>query len=122
MATSTVQSATDMVKKFVKKAGVATPKAKRGRPVGGKKRNGETETVTAQLYRQGKDAVAGAYETAAKAGRALPSTRQIRDQGQSVYSMMEERPLVMGAVGLGVGIALAALLPSMSHKRSRTKK
>jgi hypothetical protein len=122
MATSTVQNATETVKKNLKKAGGANAKTKRGRPVGRKSRTGETETMTAQLYRQGKDAVAGAYETATLAGRALPSTRQIREQGQSVYSMMEERPLVMGAVGLGVGIALAALLPSMSHKGSRTNR
>jgi hypothetical protein len=32
---------------------------------------------------------------------------------------MEERPIVMGAVGLGVGMVLAALLPSFSNRRQK---
>jgi hypothetical protein len=118
MATSTVQHASDMASKSLKKTRAVKSKAKAGRPFGTKNRTKNGESMSAQLYRQGKDAVAGVYETAAKASRAMPkipSTRELRQQGQSVYSMMEERPLVMGAVGLGVGIALAALLPSLKH-------
>lgn len=122
MATSTVQSTPDTVKDIAKKSRSVKRTVKAGRPVGAKKRSKKTESMTSQLFRQGKDAVSGAYETAAKAGRALPkmpSSRELRQQGHTVYTMMEERPLVMGAVGLGVGIALAALLPSMRSSGKR---
>ena len=118
MATSTVQSTSDTTKNIAKKARGVKTKAKAGRPVGTKNRAKDAESMTSQIYRQGKDAMSGAYDTATKARRAMPrmpSARELREQGQSVYSMMEERPLVLGVVGLGVGIALAALLPSMTR-------
>ncbi len=123
MATSTVQSASDIASKTPKKTRAVKSKAKAGRPFGTKNRIESGESMSAKLFRQGKDVIADAYDTAANAGRAMPkipTTRELRQQGQSVYSMMEERPLVLGAVGLGVGIALAALLPSMTRGGKKT--
>lgn len=86
-----------------------------------------TDSLTTKLYRQGKDAASTVYETAALAGAKasnalpdLPKNLNLRSRSQSLYQMMEERPLVMGAVGLGVGMVLAALLPSVSsHNQKR---
>lgn len=85
------------------------------------------EGMTAKLYREGKDAVSSAFDSASiagvRVGKALPKLRNnlhLRARSQSLYTMMEERPLVLGAVGLGVGMVLAGLLPSVSsyrHKR-----
>lgn len=81
----------------------------------------KAQGISARLYRQGRDAMSGAYDAAAGIGSSLPkipSKRQLRKQGQSVYAMVENRPLIFGAVGLGVGMALAALIPSMNSRSS----
>ena len=94
MATSTIQSTPETVKDIAKKSRSVKRTVKAGRPVGAKKRGKKAESMTSQLFRQGKDAVSGAYETAAKAGRAMPkmpSSRELRQQGHTVYTMMEER-------------------------------
>ena len=81
----------------------------------------KTQGMSAKLYRQGRNAMAGAYDAAASIGSSLPKIpgqRQLRKQGQSVYAMVEHNPLIFGAVGLGVGMALAALIPSMSGRSS----
>lgn len=96
----------------------------------GKKTGAKADGLAAKLYHQGRDAVSSAYDSAAKAGakagakasRALPhlpNDLHLRSRGQSFYTMMEERPIVMGAVGLGVGMVLAALLPSFSSDRRK---
>ena len=118
MATSTPQAASESSKRPVaKKASAQKRKSSTRRKVSASSREG----MTSQLYRQGRDAVSSAYDTVSKAGRALPSMPDglhLRSRGQSIYAMMEERPLVIGAVGLGVGMLLAALLPSLAHHRS----
>jgi hypothetical protein len=121
MATSTIQSSSETPKAPSKKARTVKRNAGSG-VTKGRSRNKNSESMTSKIIRQGKDAVSGAYDTAAKARRSMPkmpSARELRDSGHSVYSMMEERPLVLGAVGLGVGIALAALLPSLKHNDNR---
>jgi hypothetical protein len=85
----------------------------------GVKANGD---MASQFYQQGRDAVTGSYDSAVKAGRSFPQMakslrRSTRDQ--SFYTMLEERPLVLGAVGLGVGMVVAAILPSMTSHRGR---
>lgn len=130
MATTTVQSSNSSAKaENEKKASVVKRSIqKRRKGVKALRKSSApkvTEAMTAQVYRQGRDAVTGAYHTAAKVGaeasRALPKlskTIDLRSRGQSVYAMMEEQPLIAGAVGLGVGIVLAALLP---HGRQDTE-
>jgi hypothetical protein len=122
MATSTMQNSTESVRGSAPKK-IATKRKVQAR--GSIKRKGKaSEGLTMQLYRQGRDGVSSAYDSAAKAsaraGSAMPKLRgnlHLLSRSQSVYAMMEERPLVMGAVGLGVGMVLAALLPSMGSHR-----
>jgi hypothetical protein len=94
----------------------------------GKKRAKATvpEGLTAQVYRQGREAISGAYDTAASAGsrvrRGMPKlggNLHLRSRGQSLYATMEEHPYVIGAVGLGVGMVLAAFMPMTSSYRRK---
>lgn len=129
MVSTTVQSNTTANKGGApKKARSGKRKvASRARAANGRSRtrrargasSNRSQGMTAQLYRQGRDMVSGAYETAAKAGRSMPRSIGLRARGKSAYSMLEERPLVMGAVGIGVGMVLGALLPSMTSHRGR---
>ncbi len=115
MATSTTQKNTDNLKATKPKAAKvgSTLKHKAKAKARASTRPG------AQIYRQGRDAVSGIYDSASKASarakRGMPdlrSTLDVRAHSQSLYTTIEEHPFVMGAVGLGVGMVLAALLPS----------
>jgi tetrahydromethanopterin S-methyltransferase subunit F len=126
MATSTVQSNLENNRAAANKKAAKTRNKMKARAVTGKTRAKTAESLSAQLYRQGRDAVSGAYDSAAKAGakasRAMPDLRynlDLRSRSQSLYSTMEAHPIVIGAVGLGVGMVLAALLPSTGKLRSR---
>jgi hypothetical protein len=127
MATTTMQSETDMAKRSTpRKAVKAKRKVKARASTGRRAKPDATEGLGKQLYRQGRDAVSGVYDTASTIGtrarRAMPKLRggvDLRARGESVYSTMEEHPLVIGAVGLGVGMVLAAMLPSMNKRNNR---
>lgn len=107
--------------------GVKSSSPKKGRPVSSKARtrsaNGKPSSrrkvkgLTANLYQQGRDVVSGAYDTAAKAGEYVPHM-SLKSGRQSVYAMIEERPFVVGAVGIGIGMVLASILPSVSSHRN----
>jgi hypothetical protein len=119
MATTSTQTGTDTQAKARKKKR-STKARVTATANGGRRKTARARSngMAAELYRQGRDAVSGAYESGLEMSRAVPKLGKklhIRSRGQSVYSMMEERPLVMGAVGLGVGMVLATLLPSMSR-------
>jgi hypothetical protein len=123
MATSMMQNSTESMRGSAPKKAVKSKRKVQAR--GSVKRKAKArEGLTTQLYRQGRDVVSSAYDSAAKAsaraGSAMPKLGEnlhLRSRSQSLYTMMEQRPLVMGAVGLGVGMVLAALLPSMSSHR-----
>lgn len=123
MATSTTQNSPESIKgNTPRKTAKVTPKAQARASL--KRKGKAADGLTTKLYRQGRNAVSSAYDSAAKAGaRAtsalpeLPGNLHLRSRSQSLYHLMEERPLVMGAVGLGVGMVLAALLPSFSSQR-----
>jgi hypothetical protein len=116
MATTPNQTGTDKprresVKKQKRRKRSATTRNGNGR---GNANGG----MTTQLYRQGRDMVASAYDGATRAGSNLPKLARrmhLRSRGQSIYAAIEERPIVMGVVGLGVGMVIAALLPSMTR-------
>jgi hypothetical protein len=110
------------LKKNAKPARAAKARAKRKSAL----HNSESEGLGAQLYRQGREAMSGAYDSASKVGsrasKAMPSLRgnlDLRSRSQSLYQTMEEHPFVIGAVGLGVGMVLAAMLPSVDRLRHR---
>ena len=56
-----------------------------------------------------------AYTWAGEAGSALPRTaRQLNLPDQkSLQTLIDEKPLILGAVGLGIGVVLGAMLPSV---------
>lgn len=123
MVNTSVQNNSGPVKTgSVKKASATKRKAgPRKNGVAAKGRRKAAEGVTASLYRQGRNAVDGVYNAASGIGSALPKIpRQLhlRERGQAVYGSIEGNPLIYGAVGLGVGILIAALLPSMHSRNS----
>ncbi len=124
MVTTSTQNSSENVKGGASKK--AVPKKRNRQARSGKGKHKTSVELTAHLYEQGKNAISSVYDSAAKAGarasKAMPNIRgnlDLRSHSRSVYSMIEERPLVLGAVGLGVGIMLAALLPLASVHRQQ---
>ena len=66
-----------------------------------------------RLLSRGKRAAGNAYEWAAEgAGRALPlAARRMPDQ-RMVQKLADERPYMLGALGLGIGAMIGLMLPS----------
>ncbi len=60
-----------------------------------------------RYLKRGKVALGDAYAWVGETGRSLPDHR-------SVETYVSDRPLILGAVGLGIGVVLGAMLPSMS--------
>ena len=60
-----------------------------------------------------KSAFGSAYTWAGETGSALPKTarRMGMPNQQTMRELIDEKPLIIGAVGLGVGIALGSILP-----------
>jgi hypothetical protein len=86
--------------------------------------NGGMQTTAVEFLKQGRSVLSGAYDQVSHATQSLPhAARYVTDprKRRSITRMMEERPLMVGAVGLGIGMVLAALLPSFStpHEDSR---
>ncbi len=73
-----------------------------------------------RLLRRGKRAAGGAYEWAAEgASRALPlAARGIPDQ-RMVQKLADERPYMLGAIGLGIGAMIGLMLPSPLGRMNR---
>jgi hypothetical protein len=74
--------------------------------------SGYSDTA-ARFIGRAKSAFGDAYTWVGETGNALPKTaRRIGLPNQrSVQAFMDEKPLIMGAVGLGLGVALGAMLP-----------
>lgn len=71
-----------------------------------------------RLIKRGKAAFGDASAWAGKTASALPKTARnigAPDQ-QAVQTFMSERPLIVGAVGLGLGVVLGSMLPSIDSK------
>jgi hypothetical protein len=69
----------------------------------------------ARLIARGKSAFGDAYAWAGEASSALPKTPRdfgLPDQ-KSLKAMVDDRPLIIGAVGLGIGLARGSMLPSV---------
>jgi hypothetical protein len=84
----------------------------------------------ARLLSKGRKAAGNAYEWAAEgASRALPlASRSLPDQ-RTVQRLVDERPYMLGALGLGLGAMIGLMLPSpwassgtgMSNSSSRSR-
>jgi hypothetical protein len=73
----------------------------------------EVQGRAEQLLRQGKRVVNKAYDWAGDAGRAVPRlTKQLRLPQRSDLDDFTN-PLVVGAIGLGIGVVLGTLMPQM---------
>ena len=71
-----------------------------------------------RLIKRGKAAFGEASAWAGKTAGELPKTARnigVPDQ-QAVQTFMSERPLIVGAVGLGLGVVLGSMLPSGDSK------
>jgi hypothetical protein len=123
MVNTSVQTNTDKAKPGSPKR-TAVQKRKSAARKNGKSAKSRSRTqmgVTESVYRHGRNAVTGAYKSASEMGGSLPKMARnmhLRERGQSMYDMVEKKPLVFGAVGLGVGMVIAALLPSMGNRNS----
>ena len=78
-----------------------------------------------QLFNRGKTAIQAATDWAGTTVKHLPYAARnlnVPDQ-KAAMDFAEQRPLVVGAVGLGIGLVVGALLPRMRntppHKRRR---
>ncbi len=70
--------------------------------------------TASRLMSRGKRAIGGAYDWAADgASRALPrAARHLPDQ-RTMQSLFEDRPLLLGAIGLGLGAMIGMILPGL---------
>jgi hypothetical protein len=75
------------------------------------------------LMSGGRSALNQAYSLAEQAGSAGSRAMRNMPDTRSLQTMMDERPLLLGAVGLGIGVLIGAMLPSMhgssGHQRGR---
>jgi hypothetical protein len=75
--------------------------------------NGYAAAALETGMREGKSLATKAYEWADEMGRSMP--RMARDfranQMSGLKVLTEANPLVLGAIGLGIGVALGTLLP-----------
>jgi len=132
--------ATDQVSKTVKdlkvpgktkpasrKAGASakrasSPAAKRGPKRQSNFAGGYSDSAS-RLIARGKTAFGNAYAWAGEASHSLP--RSARDLGlpdqRSLKAMIDDRPLIIGAVGLGIGVALGSMLPTVGSLTHRAK-
>ena len=95
--------------------------SKRGRS--GSKKSGSNSYAGAatRLLSRGRKAAGDAYGWATEgAGRALPlAARRMPDQ-RMVQKLADERPYLLGAIGLGIGAMIGLLLPSPIGRMSGT--
>ena len=77
----------------------------------------------ARFIGRAKSALGGAYTWVGEKGSALPrNARQIGlPNQQSIQAFIDEKPLIVGAVGLGLGVALGAMIP-LSHSAAPGKR
>ena len=120
MATETVEvtSAEGSGKSRRKRAsrGKATPRRSASRR---RSTNANLRSSADQALRQGKRAIDRAYDWAGEATHLVPRFRDLRLPRRSDFSAITDaNPLLLGAVGLGLGIVLASLMPNRFSARS----
>ncbi len=71
----------------------------------------------ARFLGRAKSAIGDAYGWAGDATSALPNTMRAMSlpSQRTMRNLIEEKPLVLGALGLGIGVALGAMLPSVGE-------
>ena len=68
----------------------------------------------ARLIARGKSAFGDAYAWAGEVGSALPKSARYMSlpNSSSLKSVIEDKPLILGAAGLGIGVIIGSMLPS----------
>jgi len=68
----------------------------------------------ARLIARGKSAFGDAYAWAGEVGSALPKTARNMSlpNSNSLKAVIEDKPLILGAAGLGIGVIIGSMLPS----------
>jgi len=95
-------------------------KATRRRASSGRRSsNANLRSSSDQALRQGRRAIAKAYDWADEATHMVPRLRDLRLPRRGDFGAIREaNPLLLGAVGLGIGIVLASLMPSRFSARA----
>lgn len=76
------------------------------------------EGIASRLLSRGRRAAGGAYEWAAEAGsRAMPLASHLPDQ-RMVQRFVDQRPYMLGALGLGIGAMIGLMLPGALFLRA----
>ena len=81
----------------------------------GNRRSAESgySATASRLMSRGMQVAGDAYGWAAEgAGRALPLAASRMPDQRSMQRMIDERPYVLGAIGLGIGAMIGMMLPS----------
>jgi hypothetical protein len=96
--------------------GKATRRRSSGR---GRRSNANLRSSGDQALRQGRRAIDKAYDWAGEATEMVPRLRDLRLPRRSDFGAIREaNPLLLGAVGLGIGIVLASLMPGRFSARA----
>jgi hypothetical protein len=95
-------------------------KTTRGRSSGRRRgTNANLRSSSDQALRQGRRAIDKAYNWAEEATDMVPRLRDLRLPRRSDFGALREaNPLLLGAVGLGLGIVLASLMPNRFSARA----
>jgi hypothetical protein len=99
--------------KATKSAKKSASAAKRG-PSQARPTFGGYSDSAARLIARGKSAFGDAYAWAGEVGGTLPKTaRQMSlANSNSLKNAIEDKPLILGAAGLGIGVIIGSMLPS----------
>jgi ElaB/YqjD/DUF883 family membrane-anchored ribosome-binding protein len=77
-------------------------------------------TTNGDLLSKSRRAIGDAYDWAQQKGQHLPRAGDLYLPDQrAIRNMVEERPLMLGAIGLGIGMVIGAVLPSYGSPRAR---
>lgn len=83
---------------------------------------GQAYDMAGQAYDQGRAGLRSLYDYGQSAAHSARSGAEqagesMRDAGSRTASYLKEQPLLLGAIGLAVGVALGALLPASRYER-----
>ena len=101
--------------KVAKKRSIATSKIASAR----RKAKVKTKHSSDGVLHKGRQAMSDAYHWAGERTSHLPDMRSQLHRVRSVQTIINENPVVLGAIGLGIGVLLGALLPHGNSHNTR---
>ena len=122
-ATSSKQTP-NKTKRSAKASSAPTPgttAARRGKTARARRSNGTSGAAAAMqtLLSRSKDALGNAYQWAGDKGHDFPGTaRRVTTRSvEGARSLLDENPLVLAFIGLGLGLAVSAVMPKVALPR-----